>query len=110
MESCKHGTPKMKFCFQCEREKDPEFDREVVIKKLRARIAELEATITTMQDEADIVQIGSNRRWDLLEAARINFYHIDLGTTGNETASELAHRMAEKIHLELYEDLETNKD
>jgi 3-hydroxyisobutyrate dehydrogenase-like beta-hydroxyacid dehydrogenase len=83
---------------------------EMQVQILRARVAELEATITTMQDEADIVQIGSNRRWDLLEEARTNFYHIDLGTTGNETASELAHRMAEKIHLELYEDLETNKD
>jgi rubrerythrin len=77
----------------CEREKDPEFDREVVIKKLRARVAELEATITTMQDEADIVQIGTNRRWDLLEDARTNFY-----------------RMAEKIHQELYhEHLENPK-
>ena len=80
------------------------------IAKRNERIKELEATITTMHNEADIVQIGSNRRWDLLEEARTNFYHIDLGTTGNETASELAHRMAEKIHLELYEDLETNKD
>ena len=77
---------------------------------LEARIAELEAVIDGMNKQADIVQIGSNRRWELLEESLTNFYRIELGTTGNETAAELAHRMAEKIHLELYEDLETNKD
>ena len=107
---CQHDYD-IEDCMACLRE-DRDDMREAIVEMdyLRARVAELEATITTMQDEADIVQIGSNRRWDLLEEARTNFYHIDLGTTGNETASELAHRMAEKIHLELYEDLETNKD
>ena len=107
---CQHDYD-IEDCMACLRE-DRDDMREAIVEMdyLRARVAELEATITTMQDEADIVQIGSNRRWDLLEEARTNFYHIDLGTTGNETASELAHRMAEKIHLELYDDLETNKD
>jgi len=77
MESCKHGTPKMRFCFQCEREKDPEFDTGAVIKKLRARVHELERELKNIA-EANYRdwEDGMNRPSDFVAWAKNRARHI----------------------------------